>query len=104
MELAGRKCAGKIKLSLEERIRRMGHGVGKAVVVKKGTRLWFCDKCGKYSGGRLTGLMKERCREWATSAGKCAIKRLLNGKHPDGKGEKVETNPGWEVREKAGVG
>ena len=104
MEMAGRSCAGRTKWTLEERIRRMGHGVGKAVVVDKGARLWFCDKCGKYSGGRLTGLMKERCRVALTSAGKRAIRRLMNGKHPDGKGDKVDTNPSWEIWKKAGIG
>ena len=104
MDLAGRKCLGRTNEPLEARIRRLGHGVGKAVVVSGRTRVWFCDKCGKYSGGRLTGLMKERCRERPTTAGNAVIRRLLKGEHPDGKGEKVEVNPDWEDWERAGVG
>ena len=95
---------GKTNLTIEEQISRLGHGVGKAVVVKGKTRLWFCDKCGKYLGGRLTGLMKEKCREKPTTAGKLVIKRLLKGEHPAGNGDRVECNPGWEEWERAGVG
>ena len=103
-DLAGRKCLGKTKEPLEARIRRLGHGVGKAIVVKGRTRLWFCDKCGKSSGGRNTGLMTEGCRGKPTTAGKSVIRRLEKGVHPAGNGERVEVNVSWEEWERAGVG